>query len=570
MNIKRIFIKISIMTFILFIFLIGITANADFEYNSINYRKKYTVNFIDSTKLSQSITFTGTSNSDDLFLTDTASELLPYFKDQTENFSDYIDLYDYKLTPDDLNYIYRNLVYCSPRSYYLLNNNGSYQYYVYSDKKENIVYGVTPVYQLDIYDEDMNIITEKIEAIRPEIDENLSFLDSEVDKIESLLTPGMTDIEKLLTMHNYMNINYDYSYEDYSNGSSQGHNTAMLLARDKKGMCLAFSTLFNYIAMRQNIDTGFVLSYATDGYYTSEYHTWNIVNIQPAPGDEKKWYHIDVAWDDTLSRGYGSSRLDYFLLSDEKLRSSHEFISGNYTVYYDKLFVETGNEFDYSPWRSASSPIVISNGKWYFVSYSISDGCSVLYEYKSDSSVRKLYSFTDKWFSSPDSSSSYASSFSGLGFVNGKLYFNGSKNIYSYSINSGKVKTEFTLPAEDNYLIYSCYSDRTSVYYGIKPVGSSWNTPVKAGGAIEVADTSVAVSNIIDGKIYIYLKPSAHSADTDEIQVFVAYDTGLSSWNGNNGQEQQLSFEIGSSLSAKVFVWDCNMRPLAEYSTVQQ
>lgn len=559
------------MAISMLVFAVSAHAYEDTNEISIKHKKNYTVNFIDSTELNQSITLTGIPDvlSVDPSSSDPMSELISYFRTQTENFSDYIDLYDYNLTPSELDYIYRNLVYCSPRSYYLLNDNGSFQYYVYSNKKENIVYGVTPVYQLDIYDEDMNIVPEKVEAIRPVIEENLSFLDSEIAKIERRLTPGMTDVEKLLTIHNYMNINYDYSFEDYSNNGSQGHNTAMLLARDKKGMCLAFATLFNYVAMNEGIDTGFVLSYSTDGSYTSEYHAWNIVNVSSVPGGEKKWYHIDVAWDDTLSRGYGSCRLDYFLLSDEKIRSSHEFVSGGYTVYYDDLFVKTGNEFDQSPWRSAASPIIILNGKWYFVSYSTESSISVLYEYDLYGNTNELYSFSDKWFTNADSTAAYASSYSGLGFVNGKLYFNGSKSIYSYSINSGKIKTEFTLPENDSNSIYSCYSDGTTVYYGIKPTGSSWNAPVTAGGSIEAAETSVTVSNIVDGKVYIDLKPSYLSSD-DEIQVFVTSDIGYSSWNGINSEEQELCFDVGSSRSVKVFVWDSNMRPFAECTTVQR
>lgn len=575
MNKKGILISFCMIFSVLFIIL-----NCSLVYAGCTdiSNDNLTVKFTDSTTLTKSFAFTVPSAR--LYINDTDSsidtqDLLSYFRSCTENFSEYIDLYDYGLSADKFDYIYRMLVYCSPRSYYLLNNNGSYQYYTYCDPIKNIVYGVTPVYQLDIYDECMDILPEKLNSIQEEVDDNLNIFDSEIDTIKSCIVPGMTDIEKLIAFHNYMNLNYNYSYEDYSGDqSAQGHNTAMLLARDKKGMCLAFSTLFSYVAESEGIDTGFVLSYATDGTYTSEYHIWNLINIESSSGGEKKWYHVDVAWDDTLSRGYGSCRLDYFLLSDELIRPSHEFSSGNYNVFYDITDIKTGSDFDYAQWRYSVSPIVTSNRKWYFVSYDSSNHKSILYEYDArsaaDTAFRQLYSFNDKWYTSFGSSASYSTSYSGLGLVNGKLYFNGPKNIYSYSLNSGTVNVEFSLSKNDTSSIYSCYSDGSSIYYGIKPDGSGQSDPVIKGGSISVADVAVTASPIIDGKVYININPSDLYESENEIQVFVVSDSTLSEQDCDSLQENLLSFEVGSSQTAKVFIWDSNMRPLTECCTVSQ
>lgn len=575
MNKKRILISFCTVFSVLFIILKSSLASA--EYTVVS-NDNLTVKFTDSTTLTQSFAFTVPSTR--LYTTEVGSQintqdLLSYFRSCTQNFSEYIDLYDYDLSADEFDYIYRMLVYCSPRSYYLLNNNGSFQYYTYSDPINNRVYGVTPVYQLDIYDEYMNILPEKLNDVQEEVSNNVNIFDSEIDKIKSCVVPGMTDIEKLLVFHNYMNLNYDYSYEDYGDDQpAQGHNTALLLARDKKGMCLAYSMLFSYVAESEDIDTGFVLSYATDGIYTSEYHVWNLVNVESSPGGEKKWYHVDVAWDDTLSRGYGSCRLDYFLLSDERIRPSHEFSSGNYKVFYDNTDIETGSDFDYAQWRYSVSPIVTSNGKWYFVSYDSSNHKSLLYEYDpkstADTAFRQLYSFNDKWYTSYGSSSSYSTSYSGLGLVNGKLYFNGPKKIYSYSLNSGTVNVEFSLSKDDTSSIYSCYSDGSSIYYGIKPDGSIQSDPVIKGGSISVADVAVTTSPIMGGKVYVNIKPSDLSAPENEIQVFVAGDSSLSEQDCDSLHENQLSFDVGSSKTAKVFIWDSNMWPLAECCTVSQ
>ena len=70
--------------------------------------------------------------------------------------------------------------------------------------------------------------------------------------------------------------------------------------------------------------------------------------------------------------------------------------------------------------------------------------------------------------------------------------------------------------------------------------------------------------------MYININPSDLYESENEIQVFVVSDSTLSEQDCDSLQENLLSFEVGSSQTAKVFIWDSNMRPLTECCTVSQ
>ena len=75
------------MAISMLVFAVSAHAYEDTNEISIKHKKNYTVNFIDSTELNQSITLTGIPDvlSVDPSSSDPMSELISYFRTQTEN-----------------------------------------------------------------------------------------------------------------------------------------------------------------------------------------------------------------------------------------------------------------------------------------------------------------------------------------------------------------------------------------------------------------------------------------------------------------------------------------------------
>ncbi|MGN0162006.1 MAG: transglutaminase domain-containing protein, partial [Candidatus Ornithomonoglobus sp.] len=220
--------------------------------------------------------------------------LLEYFQNETEELEDaYIDLSAYNLSVDEFDSIYRMLVFCSPESYYLMDDNGTYYYDMDIDGDK--VYGVWPIYTIDVFDDDLELDSEKVAALMPEIEANRQLFEDEYQSVMRVVNYGMSETEKLITFQNYMHFRYTYAYNEYSRAlNERTNNTALELIKYKTGMCQAYSVFFNYLMMREGMETAFVTGY---DQYGNEFHVWNMVKVaSPSTDNKYYWYHIDTTW----------------------------------------------------------------------------------------------------------------------------------------------------------------------------------------------------------------------------------------------------------------------------------
>ncbi len=133
--------------------------------------------------------------------------------------------------------------------------------------------------------------------------------------IRTCIQPGMSDYEKVLTLHDWLvqNAKYDYTYKNY------GADGVLLKGT---GVCQsytwAYTILLEYIGIESDIEHG-------------NNHTWNMVKLD---GD---WYHIDVTWDDTGNTSY----YRFFCLSNEAIEqfAQHEC--------YDKSHIAVSYKYNY-------------------------------------------------------------------------------------------------------------------------------------------------------------------------------------------------------------------------------
>ncbi len=479
---------------------------------------------------------------------DTKNALLEYFRAETEAFSQMIDVSNYNIKvaepndPQDYDSldaqakkIYELLVFSSPRSYYLMQDNGTYAYNLFDyDFRSDGTYltFIEPVYFIDVYDQNNKIDPSKVEAIRPIVEEKQKTLDNEVKYAQLFINYGMTDTEKLAALQYMINLRYSYSYEDFLKPSNeQKNNTAIQLVENKTGMCLAYATLFNYLAMEVGIsDTGFVTSKDSNG---NDYHTWNLVKAKtPAAGNVPHWYHIDVTWDDTINEGYGRTGMAYFFLSTDKINESHNiFENGRQTVFApteEEIQKYTGEPtdttFDDALWHNSATVMVPYAEKWYFIIHqSDAEHPSVLYRYDprgtTDSErYTELFTFKEEWM---NGNQVLDHSYTGLGLVNGVLYFNCPTSIHSYDLINGKPGKEIKIDLPQGYDIFSSYIAGSTMYYGINLTNNPNNEEIKFGGTYKLADITMADAKLRNNHLVFKLDTYAPENKSENVTVII-------------------------------------------------
>lgn len=540
---------------------IAVYASADGQEKTHGERIRHSnENCAESVLFTSEITSGGSD--DGIVRTGVNTGLLEYFQQETEALEDaYIDLSDYNLSIDEFDSIYRLLVFCSPKSYYLMYTNGTYSYDIDIDFENNTVCGVWPIYTIDVFDDNLELDSEKVAALMPEIEANRQLFEDEYQNAMRVVNYGMSETEKLITFQNYIHFKYTYAMDEYNSPFiSRTHNTALELIKDKTGMCQAYSVFFNYLMMREGLETAFVTSYDQDG---NEFHVWNMVKVSsPFTENEYCWYHIDTTWNDLENDGYGITDMKYFMLSDTEMRKSHDniWMDDSYVTYGD-IGVETGTAFDSAYWRESVSQAVPFMKKWYFILDMQDRDCPSIvccFDPRSGE-YSELCEFQDDW-------DNFSDTFAGLGCVNGTLYFNGPKCIYSYDLanppegNTPTLFKEINLP--DGYSIYSSYIGGARLYYGIASA-PDYYTNIVEGGSI-LLDSFVISEVRTDGeKLHMRLATDDVESDPQEVLLAAKYSDGhLWTYSGVIDGMEWFEFDDDTNGShPEIFVWDENMRP---------
>lgn len=146
--------------------------------------------------------------------------------------------------------------------------------------------------------------------------EEKAAVEKKVDSIIStVITPGMTDYQKELALHNYVISNADYD-KRYPNEPIESHNPYGVLVLGT-GVCDSYAKAIYILMNKVSIETKYVIGTANNGS-GSIAHAWNIIKL----GGE--WYQLDATWDDPIVSG-GSSVVmhDYFNVSDDMIFKNH-------------------------------------------------------------------------------------------------------------------------------------------------------------------------------------------------------------------------------------------------------
>ena len=136
--------------------------------------------------------------------------------------------------------------------------------------------------------------------------------DKATNKILNKFTEGMSTYNKIKTIHDEIIKNAVYDLEAENNYNLYG------VLIDNKAKCDGYAKAFTYICGKAGIRTVTVMGYDRNTKSKENGHMWNKVYYN------KKWYNIDVTWDDPVSDMKDNLQYDYFMVSDKALEKTHE------------------------------------------------------------------------------------------------------------------------------------------------------------------------------------------------------------------------------------------------------
>lgn len=164
---------------------------------------------------------------------------------------------------------------------------------------------------------------------------------------------SMNDLEKALTIHDYLVLNCEYDEERRLNGTAPAYSHSAYGALvDGRTVCDGYSHAYAYILEdKLGIPCELVTSESMN-------HAWNMILIDGA------WYHVDVTWDDPVWDRIGKVQHSYFLLSDKLISDSthrHSGWTGGHTA--------SSTTYDRAFWNEISSAFCYRQGNWYYSKY---------------------------------------------------------------------------------------------------------------------------------------------------------------------------------------------------------
>ncbi|MBO4283037.1 MAG: hypothetical protein J5958_00285 [Clostridia bacterium] len=227
------------------------------------------------------------------------------------------------------------------------------------------------------------------------------------DEILAQADPSWSEWEKIAFVHDYIALHYSYDY-------SLSIYDAYQLVTKETGVCQAYSLLARYLLKKLGVECECV---SCDDLR----HEWNIVKIGGS------WYHMDVTWDDWDDKGlYGQVSHAYFLSSDSFFDAGGHHSDGGWSSpvratngKYDDVFSDVSTPFIFAP-----EAIYAINGNT-LVSYD-----PATEEFETLRELNLAWSVSHGPFGI--GGGTWKGIYAGLVYINGKLYWNGNKKIYSF------------------------------------------------------------------------------------------------------------------------------------------
>lgn len=233
---------------------------------------------------------------------------------------------DAYLTSDYLSELMIDLLDNTPEFFYLEEISITYTANKNPDGSlKSCVYRFAPIYNLSTKDE--------ILAAKAEWEQLLA-------DILKIVTPSMSDFEKVLILHDYLCTHFQYD-------TTLTIRDSYRFLTEKTGVCEAYAGTYSALLDRLGIANLYAVSAEMN-------HIWNVVQI------DGEWYHVDITWDDPTADQPGKAKHDAFLRSD---RGMTEIGHTNWTCDV----ACTSTKYDQSILSDITSAVVTDGNYFYAV-----------------------------------------------------------------------------------------------------------------------------------------------------------------------------------------------------------
>ncbi len=345
-----------------------------------------------------------------------------------------------------------------------------------------------------------------------------SAIEAEYANIVRGILPGMTDAEKVLVVNDYMCINYEYDTTYVADGAYELYGVMI----NKTGVCDSYSKAFLYVMNRLGIECKRMTS---DKMKTS--HAWNCVKI------DGKWYHVDVTWNDPINDNIGLVSHDYLLVSDYNINENYSASGRNRQHYgWNDIGITCDSDiYENAVWRNSSRGIVFDSENMYM----FTKNKQLQAVNRKSGSVKTLYTISENYPVQGGGGSYWTGCFSNILPINGKIYFNTPKKIYSINKDGTGLTLFKDLSSESGY-IYGMRSVGNTVYYGL---GTDPNSKISVSGSFSIGSIPT-----------VYIEDSVGTVGKEfAVNVNVKNNEGISSLECSINFDSTVLDYVGVSLA---------------------
>lgn len=255
----------------------------------------------------------------------------------------------------------------------------------------------------------------------------------------SEITPAMSDMEKVVVLHDYLILNTEYDYDNYQHNTvPQESYSAYGALVKRKAVCMGYALAYQYLLNKCGITTYYVSS-------DSMNHAWNIVKI----GND--YYHVDTTWDDPVNDVQGRTSHFYMLISDSSWESTRKHSDWKvYTsTYANEISCNCDDpQYEDAFWKDLYSPVIAYKGKF-------------IYRQKNDILQRMtLYDDVDSVFctlpfENGTNSISSVSAYSIAFVYNNRIYYDTTSYVLSCKMDGSDMKIHYE--NKDGRMLYGVY-----------------------------------------------------------------------------------------------------------------
>lgn len=252
-------------------------------------------------------------------------------------------------------------------------------------------------------------------------------VDTRLAFYQSLISDGMSEAEKALTIHDYLvtHTEYDLNYTKYE-------------ARDVfvngKGTCQAYAMAYNYIMNSLGIDAYFSGA-------PGRGHCWSVLQI------DGELYNVDCAFDDFYDNHelqiaqVGMASHKHFLQNDAGLTAS------GYTGSQADPYECSSDRFADTYWTDVTSPVVVRGDRSYFI---VND--TLIERYNGTGFARELAAIQNE----------QGIRHSGLVLSENMLYYNSDTEVHRFSLTDEVDQLVYRVEASTD-LLNGCVLDSDGV-----------------------------------------------------------------------------------------------------------